>query len=78
MDARRITADLLERDRDELIEMMKFFPLEVLSPMHADTEDRNRFRVVVRTEEEFNKLIHQLRAEKVSKEEALDPTLVLF
>ncbi|MAZ40988.1 hypothetical protein CL654_02630 [bacterium] len=74
MSHRSDSADALEKKRDTLLSEIEKYPLEITSPEGIPKEER--FRAVIWSEEDLDKLIQQLRADSVSAQEALNESLV--
>ena len=77
MDHRNEVADYLEKNRAEIAQQMEGFRASpvVVSSKEGVPEDES-FGAVLLRPSDIDLLVKQLRAKKVSKGEALDPTLV--
>ncbi|HWA64625.1 MAG TPA: hypothetical protein VG866_02150 [Candidatus Paceibacterota bacterium] len=71
--ARAEFAQLLRIQRKEILSLLAKHPLEII---YGDEINGTYFRVVLDKLREVDLLIKQLESETVSKEEALNPTLV--
>jgi hypothetical protein len=71
---RKAAASILENERARIVQIRQNYPVEIQSG--EDVTPEMSFRAVIATPRELDVLIAQLRAESVSVEEALNPTLV--